>query len=276
MEGFIFAKKGETMQIKFENGKMIEAEKVSYSVFKTQDYNKFNSIKVNRNINNVHVNKIMKSIQKDNLLHANPILVNQWGQVIDGQHRLSAAINLKLEVYFLIVPNLGNRALNILNSCQKNWSSQDFLQAHIADPTRSKDAKTGYITIEQLSKAYEVSLSVAMSLLGMESRDRQEMVSGELNPFSPAEVVLANRCGPIIQEMHKKLGIHASICKSRNFIRALRIIVNAPGCDRNTLRRKIGIQSKRILPCTNSTAYLQMLLDIYNYKNSKPLILQRR
>jgi len=72
-------------------------------VYVTKDLGMFSSIDGNRVPNLIHVKRLTDSLRKYGM-KCNPILVNEKMQVIDGQHRLLAAKEIKCEIYFIIIP----------------------------------------------------------------------------------------------------------------------------------------------------------------------------
>lgn len=87
----------------------------------TQDYDKFVYNQKNRNINEAHVTALKRSIRKNDLLFAQPILVNEKYEVIDGQHRLQAAMKLNRPIYYIIKKGLTIDDAITLNVSTKNW-----------------------------------------------------------------------------------------------------------------------------------------------------------
>lgn len=76
------------------------------NILKTNDYGLFKSIMANREIDDKHVKRLAKSIARKNLLYIRPLIVNEKMQIIDGQHRLAAAKEIKATVYYLKVDGL--------------------------------------------------------------------------------------------------------------------------------------------------------------------------
>lgn len=74
--------------------------KIVNQVNQTNDYNLFKSLKGNRNVNKLHVQRLKESFKGDYLM--SPIIVNQNYEIIDGQHRFNAAKDLSLPVNFII------------------------------------------------------------------------------------------------------------------------------------------------------------------------------
>ena len=68
----------------------------------TKDYDKFKITKGNRTMDIAHKDKLKESMKIDDILSLRPILIRENGEVIDGQHRLTAAKELGLEIHYMI------------------------------------------------------------------------------------------------------------------------------------------------------------------------------
>ena len=107
-------------------------------VFETSDLTIFKTVKGNRELSNVNVQRIKKSIEKDGMLMV-PILVTKDIEVIDGEHRVAAAKLCNSKIYFVV----GDAAtktdsehenkiatIQLLNSNQKNWGLKDYIESY--------------------------------------------------------------------------------------------------------------------------------------------------
>jgi hypothetical protein len=90
---------------------------------KTTNYTQFTNFKSNRK---VHPEKLIESIKKKNMLESHPILVTKDKKVIDGQHRLRAAAELKLPIYFTIIEDLDEQHIPLCQ-VQRPWKLEEFL-----------------------------------------------------------------------------------------------------------------------------------------------------
>jgi hypothetical protein len=71
-------------------------------VYQTSDYTLFHLLSENRPVDLNHVRKLVAMITQSNLLHIKPLDVMAHLGVIDRQHRLAAARELGLPVYYKI------------------------------------------------------------------------------------------------------------------------------------------------------------------------------
>ena len=117
--------------------------KINMIVQKTTDYSKFRTLKGNREVSPARVAKIIKSIKNVGYV-INPIIVNEKMQVIDGQGRLQALTELKMPVYYLVVPHTGIKECISMNIYQEKWTTIDYIKSY---------AKRGSSDYQSLLKA---------------------------------------------------------------------------------------------------------------------------
>ncbi len=98
-------------------------------VQRTTDYSIFKTLKGNRDVGRPRVRKIINSIEKVGYI-MNPIIVNERMEVIDGQGRLEALKELRLPVYYLIVPKAGIAECVSMNINQEQWSALDYIKSY--------------------------------------------------------------------------------------------------------------------------------------------------
>lgn len=103
----------------------------------TTNYEIFKFWKNNRDA--VRYDKLVKSIQANDLTSACPILVNRNFYIIDGQNRFLACKKLGKPIYYLVKDIADNQIDNYiitLNTASTNWHLPDYLSYYI---------KKGYI-----------------------------------------------------------------------------------------------------------------------------------
>ena len=103
------------------------------TIHKTTDYDKFNLKFGNRPIDNAHVKKIMRSMTEE-FINV-PIAVNKRYEIVDGQHRFTAAKALGLPIFYrFATENL--LSIRRMNQNTKNWTINDFLASYVAIESR--------------------------------------------------------------------------------------------------------------------------------------------
>lgn len=92
-------------------------------IHKTTEYSKFNLYECNRPTQGDYV---LNSIKSNNLLHLHPIIVDKNMSVIDGQHRLQAAKELEVPIYYIQCPEVTSDDIPILQ-IQKVWAPENYM-----------------------------------------------------------------------------------------------------------------------------------------------------
>jgi hypothetical protein len=93
------------------------------SIQKTTDYSQFKSFASNRDVS---PQKLIDSIKIHNMLESHPILVTKNKVIIDGQHRLAAAIALKLPIYYVVDETLQEDDIPLCQT-QRPWNLDHYL-----------------------------------------------------------------------------------------------------------------------------------------------------
>lgn len=97
-------------------------------IFKTTEYGKFKFIDTNRKVGDCKALK--KSIMRLDLTPWNPIKVTPNFEIIDGQNRFKACMELKKPIYYTIIDVPGidvDDVITTLNTVQKNWNLNDYV-----------------------------------------------------------------------------------------------------------------------------------------------------
>lgn len=118
----------------------------SYKVESTFNYGMFKFIEGNRDVD--HEKKLEDSMRECGLL-LQPILVNELNEIVEGQNRFTACMNLGLPVYYIVQPGIRLKEVMSLNSASKNWSTKNYIHSYALG-----DQNINYIYVEQLMKAY--------------------------------------------------------------------------------------------------------------------------
>jgi hypothetical protein len=103
-------------------------------VFQSDDYNKFNMIQGNRQLDMVKIKKILADIDRGtNLLKYVPILVVEREKkfdIVDGQHRFMVSKKIKSPVYYIIGESLSLYDIARMNSNTEKWKAKDFINCY--------------------------------------------------------------------------------------------------------------------------------------------------
>ncbi len=235
-------------------------------VLKTKNYDLFQTVISNREVDDRHVNKLADSIRKKNLLAIKPIIVDENMRVIDGQHRLEAAEKLGVEIHYVISGSVTKDDISALNSVQKNWKAEDYLNYYTLEGVPE------YVELSQFLNKYPlIKISTALIMMNTSwTRDLLGFKNGHINVGNKEKAyLLANYLNQL-----RNIGIEFAF--SVKFIAALRRAVDAEGFEFDTLLKKIQQNLRGFVPCVNATMYCEMIEEFYNYRSSKNIINLRK
>jgi hypothetical protein len=224
------------------------------AVFKTNDYAKFTKLNGNRDLNQLHYKRLLASVNEKNLLSANPILVNEKYQIIDGQHRFEVCKELCLPVYYILVQNLGLKEIQILNANSKNWKHEDYVDGYCSLGLKE------YCYLQNELKRTGLGIASLLAMLGADNGNAA-MNLREGNLILPHK-----KRGLIIMQWIKDYDLFFINSTHRNFIRALVHLYNIKEYNHNKMIQKLQYQSGKLKTCTDTKTYLAILEEIYNFK----------
>lgn len=236
---------------------------------KTKEYNIFKYINFNRTKKKHHIEQVKKIIQKENLLHLHPILINEKMEVIDGQHRLEAAKELGLEVYYIQDAISYNHILNS-NLYQKKLSLSDVIKFYA-----KKDGINSYIYLNKLVDRLNIKPKAILGLIfgGSNGPLIDFIKSGKFE--LPNNLMVVNKCMESYEKfknfVKEKRITPFSIFSGSNFTTAYRNLVLLSNFDENIWYSKLENRWFELRPQLNSKEWTILLIGIYNWKNQNPL-----
>ena len=162
---------------------VVVSDKVINSIYQTKDYNKFSFHPSNREIKDPHVRQLVKSMREKGWIPGSTIVVNEKGEVIDGQHRLMSAMIVGIPVKYVSVYNGTQKTIGTLrNICIEKaldenaeyilfWDDDDYY-----DPLRTQQ------NVETLKKNPFRLMRIFISLhfLHLGTRSKSSRVSPSL------------------------------------------------------------------------------------------------
>jgi hypothetical protein len=148
-------KKGNEMMNNFAKMGIFEGE--IGKVYMSYDYDKFTCLDRNRELNLANKRKMIESMKEEHLMI--PIIVNQYYQIIDGQHRFFSAMELGLPIYFIINENYGMEQVIRANTVSVNWNKEDFLNSYV------KQGVDSYVGLEMIKDEFGINLGTLLSII---------------------------------------------------------------------------------------------------------------
>lgn len=222
-------------------------------VFVTKEFHLFKTIEGNRPVNPLHVEKLANSMLERQL--AVPIIVNENFEIIDGQHRFAAISENGLPLYFLVRKGYNLSDVQRLNVNSENWSLSDFLAGYIK--LKNKD----YITVRYFTDKWKVPIGLAIELLSSKSNRKDSSSDFKLGTYKVDNLKKAELMMERIQDFS-----FFENYKTNTFIRAFQRFSASEKYSHDVMKNKIAYKSDILAPRNKIELYLDLLSDMYNYK----------
>jgi hypothetical protein len=214
----------------------------------------------NRYVNPDHVAVLKASMSKENLLHLNPIKVDSHMQIIDGQHRVEAAVDLGFKEVPCFVVNAGLEEAQKLNQFNRNWTVYDFARSY------ESLGNENYRQFRIFHEATGFDATACMYMLSG-SRSKHSNCSHanfKAGLFKVKDAEAAEEISYLIDDFKPYLPDHY---KSRSFVLAFLQVYDTAGYNHENMMHKLELVPIR--RCPNCRYYVEELERIYNYKVSQ-------
>lgn len=126
-------------------------------VFESKEYDNFKKLKGNRETSNSNVTSKIKLLEKNGFKSSSPILINQEGEILDGQHRTEASKSLGIPLKFTVDYNINKdtaiKEIIDLNNSSKKWQSIDYVNAY------AEKGNKEYKLLKQCLESNNINLS---------------------------------------------------------------------------------------------------------------------
>jgi hypothetical protein len=229
----------------------------------TLDYNLFKKLRGNREVDEGHVQKLMKLMRQNDLF--TPITVNENFEVIDGQHRLEARRRLGLIVPYFVVKNYGLAEVQAINSQQKRWTVDDYAQSYI------ELGKKDYEIYKWFRKRYKLPHIVTVELL-------HEMTKGHgklSDIFNSGSLRVKNLEGAKSKaETLELIAPYFDGYCDRNFVIAFFTVQEKKVFDLKKFISKLENQPNALKKCAKVSQYIDLIEEIYNYRSQSKVSLR--
>jgi hypothetical protein len=230
---------------------------------KTNDYTIFRNINGNRKVNEGHVLRLTNAIERKNLLPYYPILCNENMEIIDGQHRLAAAVRLGYDVYYEKIAGLRIEDVMEINTNSKSWAIRDFINSWIVLD------KPDYRVLRNFMEQYGLSPTIAACLLRGYGQitgggDISRMIkSGD---FKVSSESFAQKIAEQVVEARKHADFEPA--SDREFIATLMKLNSNHSFDFDRLTSKLKLHELRIQKRPSEKYYILHIEELYNFHNS--------
>ena len=249
-------------------------------VYKTNKLEIFKPIVGNRPTNPMHIKRLSASIKQNGLLQ-NPIIVNEKMQVIDGQHRLSAAKLADSFIYYIIAKGYDLKDVQTLNLNQKNWNKKDFMDGYAAMGIES------YVKLKDFVNYNKVfNIRDCIALCSNSTTDRSSDLSnkyrlGSKNTVNVKEIfeegTWKGKDFKLAQANADKLKMiqpYYDGYRRSTFIGTILQLLKNDNFNFIQFLDKLKFQKTKLQDSTSVSQYKLLIEDIYNYKRREKVNLR--
>ena len=212
----------------------------------------------NRPITEAHVRYMANSIKVKNLMDRFPVIVNSNMELIDGQHRVKACERLGIPVKYTVDENISAEDMITLNVA-KSWQIGDYLNYYVVKEDEH------YVRLARWMKECDMTLKIAMALLGMNSRKAiQDFKEGNMI-FTKAEDIEEFKLIKETIEIIKGCNGAQGYTHSSKFWKALMFLFKAPEFNKEHWMKNIKKMASRVESQITTRDYLKLFIGIFNY-----------
>lgn len=221
-------------------------------VLNTSNYNQFKSLTGNRNINTLHLARLMESMTEEHLL--SPIIVNEDGSVIDGQHRLEASKRLGLPVNYIVCEGYGLNQIHRFNQNSKDWRQIDFVQGY------AELGNGDYIYLLDFHEHTGLSITTCITLLSNSGSSSNDIRNGIWKAKHKQRATTITTWLDVLKPYYKGV-------ERKSFVLALISMYKREEFNFAHFVSKVAIQPTALVDCPKTDDYKILIESIYNYKN---------
>lgn len=206
-----------------------------------------------------HVKRIKVSMTRNGFIKAKPIHCYRDGKflrIIDGHHRLRAAQELGIPVYYVIGGEEDRDLIADENWAVRKWTSEAFVGMYVSRGVKD------YITLAKYISC-GLDLKFASALLSGESTASGNQAEAiRRGGFKVKTTKNADRIISIIE----RAGEFNEIAKSQQFVACLCVLVNLDWFSETILIKKIKDNPRCLVRSGSREQMMDQIEEIYNFK----------
>ena len=239
---------------------MIKNAKKVNEVYQTKDYSIFKFREDNRIINKSHVKNIANNMRIRGWERGSYVVINKKGEIIDGQHRVTAAMESGVPISYILETTAGFETIRNLNSRQKNWAITDHIHGFVVE------GNPHYVKLNNFMKMYPELKPTECMMLCTNSLNGSNRETFESGKFTTKSMDKAIEWASYIMELKPLFeGYNRSI-----FVRALiKTLTRCKEFSFEEFVRKVKVRPSNIYFCGSVDEYIKMIEEIYNFSRNK-------
>lgn len=219
------------------------------------DYSLFKPVNGNRELNQLHLDRIKKSMSENCLFTI--LYVNEKHEIIDGQHRFEALKSLGLPIHYVVLEGAGLQDVQIYNHFLKKWNSDDYLSGYC------ELGYPQYIAYKKFKDKYGFGHNETMSMLSGARTGN----GGTYNDFITGRFRITHlkEATMTAEKIWMLNGIYDGF-QRRSFVYAIVYLLTKPHFDFMEFLQKIKSQPSLLTHCNDTKQYVLLIEEVYNYR----------
>lgn len=227
-------------------------------VFQTKTYEMFKFREDNRQVKNRHVSKLTEKMLSKGWIKGSYVVINEKGEIIDGQHRILAAMKANVPINYIVERGAGFDEIRGNNQDKKNWGLSDHISGFV------KDNNPNYIILDEFTKKFpDFRVTEALMFLTNSSNAVERSVF-ESGNFKVKNKEIGEKWASQVIGLKQQFprGYNKSI-----FVRAiLKLLSKKKEFNFDEFVRKVNLRPSMIHLCGTVEQYIMMIEEIYNYR----------
>lgn len=210
-----------------------------------------------------HVDRLVQAISEKNMLDCHPILINSHMEVIDGQHRLKAAEQLGVPIYYIQSHDIDSSDLVGVNNIRKEWKNEDYLHYWCMQGNQN------YIELKNFVDRYKIPTFLGLIIGGGDYK--RKFNTGKMVFDPKISALLLQHCFQTLNILHAEHGRQQHFY-SRKFWKSLIRLVQHENFDMERWRRNIKMNPRYFGNKATEEEMYKDFVKAYNYKCRNNLI----
>ena len=228
-------------------------ERTVTNVLETME-RKFETIRGNRNINQLHVSRLENNMTT-NLLVA-PIIVNEKNEIIDGHHRYEVyKRNPELPIRYIVCKGYGLKEVQVLNQHSRTWQIADFLNGYVNFGNKN------YIVLKNFVEETGLNVGLALSVVNRHENQQELTIRFKNGSYTVGDMAFAGKLALALRAFDGFEG-----WKTNNFVKAFMQVFEHPRYDHEVMKQKLEYRIVERQSKIND--YIAHLCEIYNYRQT--------
>jgi hypothetical protein len=214
-----------------------------------------------------HVKKLIESMKVFGFLPSKPIQCYRKGGklvVVDGHHRLAAAMQLNIDVEVVIENRESQETMGAVNSIVKKWEGKDFIRMYAS---RGNPHYVKLIDYKEKGIPYGMAGSMLIRNAASSGNANASIQNGT---FTIKTTEIIDQVVDVVTEFE-----HVSpAIKSRPFIAAISKCIMCKEFSLDTFKSRLRENAAMMKKTSNEDQMLSLIESIYNHRSRNPLPLK--